>query len=262
MYPCDTMTDLFDLSGKHAIVTGGARGLGQAQAKGLAEHGADVAIVDKLDTEETEDMVEAEGGTALGISADVSKEAQVAAMVDEVYDAWGSIDILVNNAGVWRTVPSHEETEEGFDEIMDVDLKGTFYCCKEVANTHMLDNGGKIINIASCLGHFATPAAVAYNAAKAGIIQMTKTLAIEWIEHGINVNAISPGFHETEMTKSSLEQDEFVDYIYMTNPRAKALERVGQPDEIRGTAVFLASEAADEVNGEVIKVDGGKMAMW
>lgn len=256
------MTDLFDLSGKTAIVTGGASGIGKSIAKGLAENGADIAIADIDEPTETKKIVRDEGQDFMSIETDISDQEEVEEMVDKVIAEFGGVDILVNNAGVWRTVPSIEENEEGLDKLLDVDLKGTFYCSKAVANKYMIENGGDIINIISCFAHQATPNAAAYNSAKSGLLGLTQTLAVEWIEHGINVNGISPGVHRTPMTEPPLEQDEFRNHVIDSNPLHSQRDRVGDPDELRGTAVYLASKASSEVNGETITVDGGKLAMW
>jgi 2-deoxy-D-gluconate 3-dehydrogenase len=247
------MTNLFDLSGKAAIVTGANTGIGQAIAVALAEAGADVALAGRSRAGETAEQVRAAGRRAALIDADLSTSARVQAVVDETLAALGGLDILVNNAGIIRRADATEFSEEDWDSVIDTNLKSLFFLC-QAAGRHMIAQGsGKIVNIASLLSFQGGIRVPSYAAAKSGVAGLTKALANEWAGRGVNVNAIAPGYIATNNT-AALQADE-------TRNR-QILERIpagrwGDPKDIAGAAVFLASPAADYMNGHILAVDGG-----
>ena len=247
---------LFDLSGSIAIVTGGNRGIGFAIAEGLAKHGARVVIANP----------HAEGGRAAvanlkdqGLAAeavptDVSDSQAVSHLVEDVMQRHGHIDILVNNAAVILRKPAEEVTEEEWDRLMSVNLRGAFVCCREVGR-HMIDQRkGTIINVSSNVSQVVEPLRSVYSVAKAGLSHLTRALALEWAPYGINVNAIGPGATLTDINRQYFEEhpDDFqarVDQIPMG--------RIGMPADSVGVAVFLASAASDYMTGQTLIVDGG-----
>ncbi len=243
----------FDLSGKAAIVTGANTGIGQAIAVALAEAGADVALAGRSRADETAAAVEALGRRALLIEADLASTAPVQKVVDETLAAFGGLDILVNNAGIIRRADAADFSEADWDAVMDTNLKSLFFLC-QAAGRQMLGQGsGKIVNIASLLSFQGGIRVPSYAAAKSGVAGLTRALANEWAGRGVNVNAIAPGYIATNNT-AALQADE-------TRNR-QILERIpagrwGDPKDIAGAAVFLASPAADYVNGHVLAVDGG-----
>lgn len=251
------MTGLFDLAGKVAIVTGGARGLGRAMALGLAGAGADVAVSDIIDTGEAVDGVMALGRNAIGVKADVGDEGSVRTLVEKTIAELGRIDILVNNAGIFRISSAENMKTEDWDAVLDVNLRGQLLCAKEAGRHMIRQRSGKIINIASVAGLAAFPESAAYNASKAGVILLTKTLAAEWGKHNIQVNAVCPGLFETDMTMDLTGDSSFMEFIRERVP----LGRGARPEELAGTAVFLASRASDYVTGHALVIDGGWTAM-
>lgn len=248
-----------ELEGKVALVTGGGQGIGRAIVLALAKKGASVVIAD-IDLESA-DKVAGEAGKfskAVAKKADVSSETDVKQLVRETLEELGRIDILVNNAGIDLKLPTEEVTVEQWQQVMDINLKSTFLCAQAVGREMIKNRSGKIINIASVAGHAAVPRMAAYNASKAGVLLLTKTLAVEWAKYNINVNSISPGVTETSLLSR----------LRMENPEAiKAREeriplgRVAQPEDIAQVAVFLASSASDNITGEDIKSDGGMLAI-
>jgi len=246
---------IFDLAGKLAIITGGSRGLGKAIALGFAKFGSNVVIADILEEEAKGTVKEIEklGRKSLFVKTDVSSQKDVDNLVKKTLEKFGKIDILVNNAGIYRATPMESAGEEEWERIMDVNLKGQFLCAKAVGEVMIKQKSGKIVNIASIAGEFAFGQSVAYNSSKAGIILLTKTLAIDWAKHNIQVNAIAPGVFETPMTSGLLKDEGFKGTIKSRVP----LGRSGEPNELVGTAVFLASDASSYVTGSVITVDGG-----
>jgi len=251
-----TENKLFNLQGKIALVTGASRGLGKAITLGLAQAGSDVAVADVLNTAETVEEIKKIGRTAIGISVDVSEELSVASMVDQVIEKFGRIDILVNNAGILKSAPAEEMAEQDWDKVMKINLKGQFLCARQVGKQMIKQKSGKIINVASIAGLAAFAQTAAYNASKAGVILMTKTLAIEWGKHNIRVNAICPGVFATAMTKNFLKDENFVQMIKNKVP----LGRYGQPEELIGAAIYLASDASSYLTGHALVVDGGYTA--
>lgn len=250
--------DEMSLTGKTAIVTGASRGLGKAMALGLAEAGADVVLVSRgmPELRAAAQEIGRLGRSALPISADVSNLKDVGAMVERVVSEFGRIDILVNNAGTTVRMPSESFTEEAWDKVIDVNLKGAFFCAQAVGKVMINQSSGKIINIASLLSVIGVPTAVAYAASKGGISQLTKTLAVEWAKYNINVNAIGPGYFRTDLTKPLQEDKDRSAQILSRIP----MRRWGDPDDLKGVVVFLASEASDYITGQTIYVDGGWLA--
>ncbi len=247
------MNELFDLTGKVAIVTGASRGLGRAMAVGLAGAGANVVVTDVLDTSETVEEIKKLGGKAIGIKADVSKKGDVERMVQQTIEKFGRIDILVNNADIFRMAPAEAMKEEDWDKVIAVNLKGQFLCAQEVGKRMIKQKSGKIINMASVAGKLAFAQSAAYNASKAGIILMTKTLAVEWGKYNIQVNAICPGVFATAMTENFLKDKNFLQMIKTRVP----LARYGEPEELVGTVIYLASKASDYMTGHALVIDGG-----
>lgn len=250
--------DKMSLSGKIAVVTGASRGLGKAMALGLAEAGADLVLVSRgmPQLREVAREIHGLGRRALPISADISNLEDVNAMVGKAMSEFGRIDILVNNAGATVRMPSESFTEEAWDKVMDVNLKGAFFCAQAVGKVMINQRAGKIINIASLLSVIGVPTAVAYAASKGGISQLTKTLAVEWAKYNINVNAIGPGYFRTDLTKPLQEDKDRSARILSRIP----MGRWGDPDDLKGVVVFLASEASDYITGQTIYVDGGWLA--
>lgn len=247
---------LFDLINRKAIVTGGGRGLGRAIAIGLAQFGADVAIVSRTrsELEETARQVQATGRQCLIFPADVSKKADVENVVRQVIEQWGRIDILVNNAGVDAAQPAIDYKEEDWDFVLDVNLKGYFLFAQACARHMIKQGGGVIINNSSICGDVAIKNIVAYNASKGGVNMLTRSLAIEWAPYNIRVNAFSPGYMEVLMPGAVSEHDEAKERsIRELTP----LGRRGKPEELVGPVVFLASDASSYVTGAILMVDGG-----
>lgn len=253
--------DLFDLSGKVAIVTGGARGLGRQAALALAEAGADVAVCDLLETRaaETGCEIEALGRRALSARVDITQVAQVESFVDTVIERLGQVDILVNNAGRPSQGLSLEEVDdEVWNEIINVNLSGMFYFAKPVVK-HMIarGQGGAIVNVASInsfvISNIQPRHNVPYCVSKAGVAQLTRGMAADWAPYGIRVNAIAPGFIPTEQTAQSRAHPEIVERTLANTP----MGRYGRPDEIKGTIVYLASDATTFMTGSVVVIDGG-----
>lgn len=251
-----TMTNPFDLSGKVAIVTGANTGIGQAIALALAEAGADIAAVGRTPAQETVEKARALGRRAEIVSADLTTIEPVQRIVDETVDKLGGLDILVNNAGIIRRADAVDFTEEDWDAVVDTNLKSVFFLC-QAAGRHMIANGGgKIINIASMLTFQGGIRVPSYTASKSGIGGLTKLLANEWASKGVNVNAIAPGYIATNNT-AALQADEVRNKSILDRIPAG---RWGDASDLGGAAVFLASRAADYVQGHILAVDGGWLA--
>ncbi len=250
--------DRFALDGETAIVTGAARGLGKEMASALAEAGADVAIVDvDIETaEETAAELEEIGVDTTAVEVDVTDEAEVEAMVETVTNRLGPIDVLINNAGIAANAPAEEMEYETWQRTLDVNLSGVFLCAKHVGR-RMLDRGeGRIVNIASMSAYNVNvpQPQVGYNASKAGVLMVTKSMAVEWAARGVRVNAIAPGYMRTDLVEEVLEADPEMERTWVENT---PMERLGRPEDLRGIVVYLASEASAYTTGEIVRVDGG-----
>lgn len=248
----------FRVDDKVAVVTGAGSGLGQAFAQGLAHYGADVVITElpgkEAAAEETAALVRAEGRRALTVELDVTRRDSIQALVERVIGEWGHIDILVNNAGLNIPRWAVDVTEEQWDRILDTDLKGAFFMAQAVGK-HMIERGrgGRIINITSIMGEAGFYYRAAYGSAKAGLANQTRVLAIEWAPHGINVNAVAPTFILTPLTKPMFDDPKFYDLVMERTP----MRRIGEPSDVVGAVVFLASPAASMITGDTIMIDGG-----
>ncbi|NSW57743.1 MAG: SDR family oxidoreductase [Armatimonadetes bacterium] len=243
--------DKFSLNGRVAAVTGGARGIGRACADALQEMGATLALIDVLEDRVKESADEMGAGT-LPVACDVTDKAQVEAAFAKIKDSLGRLDILVNSAGICIWAPGEEMAEEEWDKVVDINLKGTFLCCQAAANIMIPQKAGSIINIASMSGHIVNrpQTQVAYNASKAAVIHLTRSLAVEWAQHNVRVNSISPGYTLSELTKQFPQYfDGWMPYIPMG--------RMAEPEELVGAVVYLASDAASYTTGHDLVIDGG-----
>jgi len=242
-----------ELSEKVALVTGAAQGIGRAVALLLARKGADIVISDiNLEkAEETAKEIEAIGRRALVLKANVANMGEVERMVEAVLERFGKIDILVNNAGIARDKLILRMTEEDWDAVLNVNLKGTFNCTKAVIRHMSKQRRGKIVNIASVVGEMGNVGQANYSASKAGVIGFTKTVAREFAQRGINVNAIAPGYIETPMTEDLPEKAK------EELKRMIPMERLGQPDDIAEAVLFLVSDSSNYITGHILNVNGG-----
>lgn len=235
-----------------AIITGASRGIGRAVALALAAEGAKVAVNYASSSEAAQQVVaeiEAAGGSALAIPADVSKADQVDALLNTVMEKWSRVDVLVNNAGITRDTLLLRMKPEDWQAVIDLNLTGVFLCTRAVSKVMLKQRSGRIINISSVAGQMGNPGQANYSAAKAGVIGFTKTVAKELATRGITVNAVAPGFIATDMT-SNLKSEEILKYI--------PLGRYGQAEEVAGMVRFLAADpAAAYITGQVMNVDGG-----
>ena len=257
----EDLSGLFNLFGKAALVTGAGSGLGKAIAEGYAQVGAKVACVDISagDAEAAAGGIEKGGGNAVPVVCDVSCAEDVRKAVETSLKAFGSIDILVNNAGIGMRSNAEDMTDEMWDRVLDINLKGTFLFCREVGR-HMIERGkgGRIINMASIGGLVGVETGNAnYCASKGGIIAITRTLAIEWAKHNILVNAIAPSHTRTPLIEKLMKEKPEVKQYFINNI---PLGRLAEPVNIVGPAIFLASEAASFVTGHTLVVDGGHTA--
>jgi 2-dehydro-3-deoxy-D-gluconate 5-dehydrogenase len=250
------MSNPFSLAGKAALVTGANTGLGQGIAVALAEAGADIAVAGFVPPTETEAMIKKTGRKFVNIDANLMSLEPIGRIFDETLKGLGHLDILVNNAGIIRRADALEFGEKDWDDVMNVNIKAMFFLCQGAGRIFVKQGGGKIINIASMLSFQGGIRVPSYTASKSGVAGITRLLANEWAAKNINVNAIAPGYMATDNTEQ-LRNDP---------SRAKAiLDRIpagrwGLPSDVGGTAVFLASRAADYLNGAVIPVDGGWLA--
>jgi 3-oxoacyl-[acyl-carrier protein] reductase len=250
----------FDLTNKIAIVTGGGTGIGRAITLELARAGADVTIASRSmeHLEPVAKEVNSLGKRCLAVATDVRVPEQVDSMVKRTVDEFSQIDILVNNAGVSFLCSVEDLSPNGWDAVVDINLKGTFLCCKAAGKVMIQQKAGKIINIASVAGVDGSPTMAHYGAAKAGVINFTKSLSIEWGKHNILVNCIAPGLIETEGVKTQMKLDP--EEVKETLKRSASLARYGQPEEIAYAVVFLASEASSFITGETVAINGGRMS--
>jgi len=251
---------MFDLTGKKALVTGGSRGIGRGICLALAKQGADVAVNYRSNEAEAQAVVseiKAMGRQAFAVQADVSQATSVAKMFEEIKNRWGKLDILVNNAGIVKFANFEEVTEEDWDQILAVNLKGQFLCAKEAVK--LMGPGGKIINIASIASGgvgIGFRQIAHYTASKGGVVALTENLALEFGPKGINVNAIAPGVIETDMTRGLTTDKKTSAGLLARIPKG----RFGKPEDIGAAAAFLASDEADYITGTVLYVDGGWLA--
>jgi NAD(P)-dependent dehydrogenase (short-subunit alcohol dehydrogenase family) len=258
-----SLRNLLDLTGKVALVTGGSRGIGLQMAEGLAEMGARLAIVarkpDELASART--RLEAIGGECLAVASDLAKVADIPGIVDTVLSRLGEIDVLVNNAGCNWAAPAEDYPDDGWRKVMNLNVDAQFFLAREVARRAMIPRrSGKIVNIASIAGLYGNPPGwgmqtLAYNTSKGALVQMTRALAAEWGKYNINVNAICPGFFPSKMTKVTLDRIGR-DVLALT-----PLARMGGDEDLKGSVVFLASEASRHVTGQTLAVDGGCTAI-
>jgi NAD(P)-dependent dehydrogenase (short-subunit alcohol dehydrogenase family) len=240
----------FDLNGKVALVTGASRGIGFGLARSLAAAGAKVAVAARTEAE-LRPLADELGGLALPL--DVRDVASIQPAMDRVVRELGSLDILVNNAGLGANHPALDVTEADWDELMDVNLKGLFFCC-QAAGRHMLARGyGRIVNMSSQASLVGIVDHAVYCASKGGVNQLTRVLALEWSARGVTVNAVAPTFIYTPGTKERLDQPEYLQKVLARIPAG----RVGSIDDVAGAVIYLASEAAGLVTGTVLPVDGG-----
>ena len=247
--------ELFDLSGKTAMVTGSTRGLGEVAAMALAKVGADVAVCgrNKTDLDRVSDAIKNLGKNSAGFFLDVTSKESVHKGVEQIIEHFGKIDILVNNAGVNHRVPVLEYPEEAWDLVINTNLKGYFLVTQAVV-PQMIERGyGKIINMSSILGTVALPNQLAYASSKGGVDQMTKVMALEWAKQGVRVNAIGPTYFETELVAQLRNDPERYNFINERTP----MGRWGYPPELEGIAIFLAAPASDFITGQTIYIDGG-----
>ncbi|HZD54258.1 MAG TPA: 2-dehydro-3-deoxy-D-gluconate 5-dehydrogenase KduD [Woeseiaceae bacterium] len=251
------MEDLFDLGGRAAAVTGANTGLGQAMAVALAGAGAKVALVGRSEPTETERLIAAQGGESTAVMADLSSIGHCVRIVEETIAGLGSLDILVNNAGIIRRAEALDFTEDDWDVVIDTNLKTPFFLAKAAA-ARMVESGrgGKIINVASLLSFQGGIRIASYTASKSGLAGLTRLLANEWAPRGINVNAIVPGYFATNNTEA-LRNDPVRNKEILGRIPAG---RWGNPRDLAGAAIFLASGASDYVHGALLPVDGGWLA--
>ncbi len=242
-----------ELKGKVALVTGAAQGIGKAVTLLLVRHGADVIVADinMEKAEETAREVQSLGQQAMAVKLDVTRLQEVEATVEAALQRFGKIDILINNAGIARDKLILRMTEEDWDAVLAVNLKGTFNCTKAVIKHMSKQRSGKIVNIASVVGEMGNPGQANYAASKAGVIGFTKTIAREFAQRGINVNAIAPGYIQTPMTDALPEKAK------EELKRMIPMERLGQPEDVARAVLFLVSEASGYITGNVLKVNGG-----
>lgn len=247
----------FDLTGKVAIVTGCSTGLGQGMSLGLAKAGADIVGVDYVAAPETKEQIEALGRKFLGIEANLMTIEPLDDIVKQAVDAFGHIDILVNNAGIIRREDAIEFSEKNWDDVMNINVKTVFFLSQRVAKQFMAQGtGGKIINVASMLSFQGGIRVPSYTASKSGVMGITRLMANEWAKDNINVNAVAPGYMATNNTAPLRADKERSAEILGRIPAG----RWGEPEDLQGPVVFLASPAADYVQGYTIAVDGGWLA--
>ncbi|MHA6259106.1 SDR family NAD(P)-dependent oxidoreductase [Sporosarcina sp. CAU 1771] len=250
--------DTFSLENKVALVTGGNRGLGRTFALALAKAGADVIVVGRDENRNNLVVAEIEqlGRKGMGLATDLQKTQAITQMVDHVVEEFGKIDILVNNAGTSSTNFALDVTEEEWDKVMDLNVKSLFFCSQAVAKQMKIQEGGKIINISSIAGAVGDVGISPYTASKAAVINLTRSLALEWARYGIQVNAIGPAYIETEMNEAELAVAKVRDKIVSKTP----MKRLARAEELEGAILLLASDASSYITGQTIFVDGGWLA--
>jgi len=248
------VVEMFSLSGKKAFVTGGAQGIGQVAALTLSEAGADVAVVDRNEDrlKETVKAIEAAGGRALGVKCDVTDPRQVDRMIEQILDEFGTVDIAFNNAGICHNEGAEKITFEDWKRVIDINLTGVFLTAQAAGRVMIKNRKGSIINMASMSGHIvnAPQPQSTYNASKAGVLQLTKSLAVEWAPFGVRVNSLSPGYIGTDMTKAAVQW-------IPTWEAATPMKRMGLPTELMSALVYLSCDASSYTTGSDVIVDGG-----
>jgi NAD(P)-dependent dehydrogenase (short-subunit alcohol dehydrogenase family) len=250
---------LFNLAGKTALVTGSSRGLGQAMAIGLAEVGAFVGITSRSmsSLKETSDVISASGGRVEKLVMDVSSPSEAKAEIRAFAEKHNGIDILINNAGYEEVCPSIDVSEELWDKISDTNLKGSFFCAQEAAKSMILSGrGGSIINVCSLTSYVGVPTAVPYGSSKSGLLGMTRALSAEWAKDGIRVNAVAPGYFRTDLTDTFYQNETWVTSMLEKIPMGE----FGNADDLKGSVIFLASDASKYITGQCIAIDGGYLA--
>ncbi len=247
------------LNDKFALIVGGGRGLGRAIALAFADVGAHVAVASRTreQLDEVAVLVRAKNRRALAVEVDVTDSASVAAMIDAARKEFGRIDILVNSAGIGWAERLDQMSDATWKLIIDTNLTGTFFCCREALRVMIEQKSGSIVNLASVAGIKGPPGLGAYAASKGGVIALTKVLALENARHNVRVNAIAPGYFRTDMNAAALDDPNVGPKIVKRIP----MRRVGNPEEIGGLAVYLASDDASFITGEVYGISGGEMAL-
>jgi 3-oxoacyl-[acyl-carrier protein] reductase len=244
---------MFDVSGKTVLITGGSRGIGYSIAEAFVEHGANVVISSRSEgvLNEAAQSLGGNGGQVTAIPSDVSQMDSVQELISSTIDTYETLDVVINNAGITRDNLMLRMSEDDWDSVIDINLKGTFWCTKIASRQMLKQRAGTIINISSVVGVTGNPGQVNYAASKSGILGLTKSAAQELASRNITVNAIAPGYIETEMTDklNEKQRDELTTRI--------PLSRIGSPADIAGLAIFLASPAASYITGQVFRVDGG-----
>lgn len=250
--------NLFDLNGKVAVITGGNRGLGRSMALALADAGADIVVVgrDLEKNQQVVDEVVQRGRKAMSFATDLRNIPAIQQLVSDVVAEFGKLDILINNAGVSDTHFALDVTEEDWDKVMDLNVKSLFFCCQAAGKVMKEQGFGKIINVASVAGAVGDSGISAYTASKAAVINLTRSLALEWIKFGIHVNAIGPAYIITDLNREALSNPKAKDKIIGKTP----MKRFGEAEEITGAVILLASDASSYMTGQTVFVDGGWLA--
>jgi NAD(P)-dependent dehydrogenase (short-subunit alcohol dehydrogenase family) len=250
------------LKNKVVIVTGAGAGIGRASASAFAQAGAKVVVVDKVETEgkETVQMIKDNGGEAVFIKADVSRDIEVAAMVDKAVQIYGEIDCAHNNAGISGDIaPTAQCSEENWDRTIDINLKGIWLCMKYEIQSMLRHGGGVIVNTASAVGLVGSAIGrPAYVASKHGVVGLTKAAALEYAKENIRVNAVCPGIIRTKMVQTDIDRDHELEAVYMAK---EPIGRIGTPEEVAEAAVWLCSDASSFITGHALAVDGGFVAI-
>jgi NAD(P)-dependent dehydrogenase (short-subunit alcohol dehydrogenase family) len=253
------VTYFSELKGKKVLVTGGSKGIGKDIALAFAKQGADVVITgrNEADLVSTTNELKRIHPNAFYLKADIQDIQSVHEMVDNAVSTLGNIDILINNAGINIAKPALEVTEKDWNQVIDTNLKGTFFCAQRVGKHMIEQGGGKIINMASQMAFVGYIKRSVYCSSKGGAVQLTKALAVEWAPYNVRVNAMAPTFIETDFTKEMFEDEEFYQDVVSRIP----LGKLAQPSDVTGAVLFLASDLAQFITGETIKVDGGWTAI-